>query len=321
MIVPTLLKLGCKHFFVSNCDEGRKLRLITGNKTNIYVLHGIFLDELKIFVYHNLIPVLNNLRQIHIWQNYANSLNLQLPCLIHIDTGMHRLGIQEAELKQLNLDIHTKNLNILYIISHLIASVNIQSSNNDIQLKLFKKLSKKFINSSKSLANSSGVFLGPSYHFELVRVGAAIYGINPTPYMNHSVIKPVASLYAPIIQINSLPPQKTVGYHGIYTNTSKTSRTIATIPIGYVDGFLQNFSKKGYVMISGYKAPIIGAISMDLTIIDVSEVPKHLTFLEQKVELLGTDLPIDKLATLHDTSEYKILASLGLQKYKRYIIE
>ena len=315
-VAPILLHSGCKHFFVANCEEGIELRSIVEGDANIYVFHGVFHDEAEAFLQYGLVPVLNHLEQIKIWQEYANNLKRNLPCMIHIDTGMHRLGMQETEITELNLDIHTKNLDILCVISHLTSAEDIDSNRNKNQLERFNKLSKKFTNSAKSLANSSGIFLGPDYHFDLTRPGAAIYGIDPTPYMNNSVIKPVASLFAPIIQINTLLPGETVGYNGTYTNTGKKSCSIATIPVGYADGFLRHFSNKGKVIIGEYEAPIIGRISMDLTMIDMTSIPSDLLHLGQKVELLGENLTADKIAKLCSTNGYEILTSLG-SRYER----
>ena len=315
-IAPILLHSGCKHFFVANCDEGIRLRSIIEKDSNIYVFHGVFRNETTDFLQHNLIPVLNHLEQIEIWQESASNLNKTLPCILHIDTGMHRLGLQKNEVMGLDLDFHTKNLDILYVISHLTSAEDIDSTHNKIQLELFNRLSAKFINSAKSLANSSGIFLGPNYHFDLIRAGAAIYGIDPTPYINPTIIKPVVSLFAPIIQINSLLPGESVGYNRTYTNTSKKSCSIATIPVGYADGFLRHFSNKGKVLVGGYEAPIIGRVSMDLTIIDLSKIPNDLIHLGQKVELLGENLTADKIAKLCGTNSYEILTSLD-SRYER----
>lgn len=315
-VAPVLIGSDCKHFFVANCDEGIELRSIIGGEANIYVFHGVFRNELEAFLEHGLIPILNHLEQIKIWQEYANTLKRKLPCMIYIDTGMHRLGMQEPEVSKLNLNLHTKDLDILCVISHLISAEDIGSDHNKIQLERFAELSRKFKHSAKSLANSSGIFLGPDYHFDLARPGAAIYGINPTPYMDNSVIKPVASLFAPIIQISTLLPGDGVGYNKTYTNISNKSCAIATIPVGYADGFLRHFSNKGKVIIAGHEAPIIGRVSMDLTIVDVSKIPENLLFLGQSVELLGENLTADKIASLCDSNGYEILTSLG-SRYER----
>lgn len=315
-IAPILISSGCKHFFVANCDEGMELRSLIGGGANIYVFHGVFYNELEAFLEYGLIPILNHLEQVKIWQEYANILKRKLPCMMHIDTGMHRLGMQESELTKLNLELHTKDLDILCVISHLISAEDIGSDYNKIQLKRFAELSKKFKYSARSLANSSGIFLGPDYHFDLARPGAAIYGIDPTPYLDNSVIKSVVSLFSPIIQISTLLPGDGVGYNKTYINTSQKSCAIATIPVGYADGFFRHFSNKGKVVIAGHEAPIIGRVSMDLTIIDVSKIPENLLFLGQSVELLGENLTVDKIASLCDSNGYEILTSLG-SRYER----
>lgn len=315
-VAPVLINSGCQHFFVANCDEGIELRSIIGGRANIYVFHGVFRNEVEAFLENGLVPILNHLEQIKIWQEYATTLKRKLPCMVHIDTGMHRLGMQEPEITKLNLKHNTKDLDILCVISHLTSAEDIDSNHNKIQLERFAELSKKFKYSAKSLANSSGIFLGPDYHFDLARPGAAIYGIDPTPYMNNSIIKPVVSLFAPIIQINTLLPGEGVGYNKTYTNASKESCVIATIPVGYADGFLRHFSNKGRVVIAGHEAPIIGRVSMDLTIIDVSKIPENQLFLGQRVELLGESLTADKIASLCDSNGYEILTSLG-SRYER----
>lgn len=315
-IAPILKNSGCQHFFVANCDEGIALRSIVGRDTNIYVFHGVFHNEVDAFIKYGLVPVLNHMAQIEVWQEYAKSLEIKLPCLVHLDTGMHRLGMQESEINAFDIESHASNLNILCVISHLTSAEDIDSNQNKTQLKKFNQLSNKFKGAAKSLANSSGIFLGADYHFDLTRPGAAIYGLDPTPYMKNSVIKPVASLSAPIIQLSTLQAGESVGYNGTYTNNNKKSCSIATIPVGYADGFLRAFSNKGRVMIENYEAPIIGRVSMDLSIIDVSKIPDNLLFLGQNVEVLGANFTADRIAKLCGTNGYEILTSLG-SRYER----
>jgi alanine racemase len=315
-IAPILKKNGCKHFFVANCDEGIILRSIIGKDIDIYVFHGVFHNDVETFIEFNLIPVLNHLEQIEIWQKYANKLGQKLPCYIHIDTGMHRLGMQESEINTFDIKTHASNLDIQCVMSHLLSAEDPEANCNKMQLEKFNRLSTKFPGATKSLANSSGIFLGPDYHFDLTRPGAAIYGLDPTPYMQNSIIKPIATLKAPIIQLNSLKAGESVGYNGTYINNSKKSCSIATIPVGYADGFLRHFSNKGCVMIESHEAPIIGRISMDLTIIDISNIPSNLIFLGQSVEVLGELLTADKIAKLCGTNGYEILTSLG-SRYER----
>ncbi|MDP4832742.1 MAG: alanine racemase [Rickettsiaceae bacterium] len=317
-IAPILKHSGCKHFFVSSCDEGVELRKILGSEANIYILLGVFKNELEAFLEYNLIPVLNHLSQIEIWQEYASKLNRKMPCILHIDTGMHRLGMPLYEIESLDVATDMYKLDILYIISHLAYAEDIKSPFNLEQLNKFKQYTTKFPGIKRSLANSSGVFLGENYQFDLVRPGAAIYGINPTPYLEQSKIKNPVKLFAPIIQVHHLPPGSPIGYNCTYINKATQSCPIATIPIGYADGFSRAFSNKGEVYINGFKAPVIGRVSMDLITIDVSNVPSEEVFLGASVEVIGDNCTPDKLAKISGTNSYEILTMLGDRYEKIY---
>lgn len=317
-VAPALKHSGCKHFFVSSCDEGIELRKLLGSKVHIYIFNGVFKHELEAFLEYNLIPALNHLTQIEIWQGYASKLNRKLPCILHLDTGMHRLGMPESEIEALDVNTDTYKLDILYIISHLASAEDIDSPSNREQLMRFKQYSTKFAGIKRSLANSSGIFLGPDYHFDLTRPGAALYGINPAPYLEDSGIKNPVKLIAPIIQVHHVPPQTSLGYNGTYTNMHDKSCPIATIPMGYADGFSRAFSNKGEVYINGFKAPIIGRVSMDLVTIDVSNIPAKEVFLGAPVEVIGKNCTPDRLAQIAGTNAYEILTMLGERYEKIY---
>lgn len=315
-ISPTLFNAGCRHFFVANCEEGIFLRSAIGYEANIYVFHGVFSGEAEYFTQHNLIPILNSIDQIMIWQKYAMDSGKKQSCLLHLDTGMNRLGLKELEINSASFDSYLEGLDVLCIISHLSSAEQPGSEYNQRQLDKFIEISKKFKNIPRSLANSSAIFLGAEYHFDLARPGGAIYGLDPMPYKTHAEIKPVVSLSAPIIQLSKLSPGETVGYNETFTNKSNQYLRIATIPVGYADGFLRYFSNRAVVMIGGYEAPIIGLVSMDLTVIDVSNIPENLLYLGQNVELLNSQLTADKRAKLCHTNGYEILTLLG-SRYRR----
>ncbi len=317
-IAPILEKVGCKDFFTASCDEAVILRKILKPEANIYVIRGVFYNELQTFLEHNLVPVLNHMGQIELWQKYALECNKKLPCIVHIDTGMNRLAIPYSEIKKLDTSIHMNYLNILYVMSHLSAAEDINSSSNVKQLQKFKEYSAKFINVRRSFANSSGIYLGKEYHFDLTRPGAALYGINPTPYIEDSGIKNPVKLVAPIIQLNHLPIGESVGYNSIYTNVMDKPCLVATIPVGYADGFARSLSNRGVFYINGFKAPIIGRVSMDLITIDVSEVPEQEIFLGAEVELVGINSTTDKLAQASKTNAYEIITMFGDRYEKIY---
>ncbi|GAB4164391.1 MAG: alanine racemase [Rickettsiaceae bacterium] len=316
-IAPMLQKAGCQHFFVANCDEGVTLRQTLGQIPYIYVLNGVFTGELSVFKEYNLVPVLNYLEQLITWQNFAQLLGKKLPCLIHVDTGMHRLGMSEREFDQV-VSFNIKELDILYVMSHLASAEEPENPYNENQLNKFTKIAGKVPKIKRSLANSSGIFLGKGYHFDLVRPGAALYGINPTPSRPEAVTENPVSLFAPIIQIHELGPNESAGYNSTYINNTNVSCQIATIPIGYADGVDRHLSNKGVMYINGIKAPIIGRVSMDLTIIDLSLIPQKDIFLGQQVEVMGPNNKLDDIAKLADTNGYEILTKLGYRFEKIY---
>ena len=330
-IVPVLLASGCQHFFVANKDEGLKLKKVLNgfkdrlidegissninfNAIRVYILNGYFNSDEKDFRNHGLIPVINSLAQLELWQNLALKLNKNLPCFLHLDTGMNRYGMPEHEVKILVKDFAPNNLNILCVMSHLCSAEYPQDSANAEQLTKFKALANLFPKVKKSLVNSSGIFLSSDYHFDIARPGAAIYGINPTPHLENSVIKNPLLITAPIIGLNYVKAGEYIGYNRTYQ--AAENRLIATIPIGYADGYPRSLSNKGMVYINNKPAPIVGRISMDLTNIDVTNLPKEDLFLGQNVEIIGQNINLDKIANLAGTNGYEILTMIG-NRYAR----
>lgn len=318
-IVPILFSLGCRHFFVANRCEGVFLREILEKEkqgsevVHIYVLNGYFINAKDDFIKYNLIPVINSLNQLELWSNLACQLNKRLSCVLHIDTGMNRLGIQECQMNALLP--YSSIINVLCVMSHLSSSEELNSESNSRQLTKFKRIGSLFPYAKKSLTNSSGIFLGLEYHFDITRPGSAIYGLNPTPYiLEKSIIENPISLRAPIIQIESLNEGQYVGYNGTYQANEK--KLVATLPLGYADGYLRSLSNKGIIFINGKPAPVIGRVSMDLITIDVTRIPMNDLFLGQEVEIIGKNMNLDRIADLAGTSGYEILTMLG-NRYNR----
>ncbi len=311
-IAPTLEKEKCTDFFVSWLEEGIALRKHIKGK--IYVLHGVLPNEAALFIENDLIPVLNHLGQAEIWAFSAKNQYKELSCILHIDTGMHRLGMPEYEISQF-VSKYSNSLHIEYIMSHLSCGEDINNTYNKEQLIKFEKLTKVLPQTKRSFANSSGIFLGKDYHFDLVRPGAALYGINPT--LGSNMMKSVIELKSPIIQIQEVSKNSYVGYGATYQSNNPTK--IATIPIGYADGYFRILSNNAFVYIAGIKAPVIGRVSMDLITIDVSNIPEHLLFIGQDVEIMGTNITIDMIAASANTNPYEVLTSLRNRYHRIYI--
>ena len=313
-ITKALEQENCKSFFVASTEEAINLRKIVDSSANIFVLNGVFYNDVNEFEKHNLIPVLNHLGQVELWTDFTKKLAKKLPSALHIDTGLNRLGMPDLEIQTLiNRPQLLELLSLEYIMSHLSSSTESDNPYNLEQLKRFKYYLQYFPNTKASLSNSNGIFLGTDYQFDLVRSGASLYGINGSKpnIIMHNVLK----LTAPIIQLKTIASNSHVGYNMSFT--TKNDTIVATLPIGYADGYSRIFSNCGEVFIDGHIAPIIGKISMDLITIDVTDVPSHKIFLGQKVEIINDYFTIDKIASIIGTIGYEILTLLHGPRFKR----
>ena len=178
-IVPTLVKAGCKFFFVATTNEAIQLRKI--NKSiSIFILNGLITTKISSIKKYNLIPVVNSLKQLDKIEKFQKIKKCRIKIALHFDTGMSRLGFDDKETKSL---IHNKSTFIRYskvtlVMSHLSCADEKSSRLNKTQLNRFIKIKSSFPNSIHSLSNSAGILLGKKYHFDMVRPGISLYGGN-----------------------------------------------------------------------------------------------------------------------------------------------
>ncbi len=305
-VATTLSGAGCMIFFVATLDEGIELRQILPN-ARIYVFHGALSGTAEELVANSLIPVLNSLVQMENWLPYADHA-----AALHIDTGMSRLGLTPEECNKIPF---ITSYNIDLVMSHLSCAEDKNHPKNLQQLSLFKKLRKFIPSQYASLAASSGIFLGTGYHFDLCRAGICLYGINPTP-LSPNPLTQVVRLQAKIIQIRYVDSPQTVGYGASHRVMKPTK--IATLAIGYADGYMRSLGNSGVAFIENYKVPVVGRISMDLTTVDISNVPDHLLSSKTAVDLIGPNNPIDKIAKQAGTISYELLTSFGNRIERNY---
>ena len=309
-----LYDLGCNDFFVANIEEALSLRKSLNTKANIYVFGGIREKQEDIFIHNNIIPVLNTEYEIYIWNKFTVNLDYKPKAVIHIDTGMNRLGIKfEYAINNINL---FQSINIDFFITHMACADDVESEYNKIQLDKFSQFKELFPDKKFSLANSSSIFLGADYHFDIARPGSALYGVNPTPHKDNPMHN-VINLDSKIIQINSYKKGEYIGYSSSYKLNHDS--VIATIPIGYADGYLRSLSNNSYVYINGNKAPLVGRVSMDLITIDITNISKEFQQVGQVVEIIGNNITVDDLANQAGTIGYEILTSLGSRFKRSYI--
>jgi alanine racemase len=305
-VAPALHAAGCRDFFVATLEEGIELREIVAScelqVAGIFVFHGVRKGEAKEFAAHNLIPVLNTLEQWNAW-------NTQAPCALHIDTGMCRLGIAPQEA--FALQPATRNLQL--VLSHLACANEPSHHKNREQLAVFNTVRQHFAGIPASLANSSGIFLGTEYHGDLLRPGCSLYGISPNTMLANPV-ENVVTLSAPVLQIRTLEQAQTVGYGGTYH--AKAGAVLATVELGYADGFHRRLSGTAYGYAHGMKLPVVGRVSMDMVSVDISALPAHLRTPDLRISFIGKEQPVDVLAEAAGTIGYEIFTRLG-QRVKR----
>jgi alanine racemase len=311
---------GCRQFFVAQLAEAVTLREVLDNVAHdsaIHVLNGPDPGTEEDFKNCRAIPVLNSLTQIALWSSHAKKRALSQDAVLHVDTGMARLGLTKADVDVLAADPdRLSGLNIHLVVSHLACAEERTNPLNERQRRLFDDLRARLPVAPASLANSSGIFLGTGFHYDMVRPGASIYGISPLPDESNPM-RQVINLKGKIIQIRVIDTDMTVGY-GATHRATRPSR-IATVAVGYGDGYPRHLGNRGHGYIGDALVPIVGRVSMDLTTFDVSDVPESATQPGMMIELLNERHTVDDLAREADTIGYEVLTNLGKRYQRRYI--
>jgi alanine racemase len=313
-VTVALARAGCRTFFVADLAEGRRVREKAPTAT-IYVLNGMPPQTGSVYAAANLHPVVGSLPELEEWRAFKASSGWAGGAALHIDTGMNRLGLTLQEVQA----AHPDTTGIGLVMSHLACAETPAHPLNARQLAAFQLVRTAFPGILASLANSSGIFLGPDAHHDLVRPGVALYGGNPTP-SHANPMRPVVELKGRIVQVRAVPAGQTVGYGATWT--AQRTTTIAVVAVGYADGFLRAASARdnkigAEVIVNGHRCHLAGLVSMDLLAIDVTDValtPKH----GDLVTLLGEGIGVDDLAARAATIGYEILTSLGPRYARNY---
>jgi alanine racemase len=312
-VAPALHAAGCRHFFVALPSEALAIRdRIPG--AMLAVLGGLLPGSEPDYGAHGITPVLNSLAELDAWAAAGRRLGRPLPALLHIDTGMSRLGLDPRELAALQAD-HSRlaGIDLRYIMTHLVASEDPDDPANEHQRQRFATACAGLPPAPRSIANSSGIFLGAGWGSDLARPGAALYGINPTPGRANPMRLPVR-LTARILTVRELKPGDTVGYNATW-RAARPSR-IAIIGVGYADGWHRSLSGRGRAFFDGTPVPLVGRVSMDLTTYDVTGHPAAQP--GSWLELLGPAQTPDDVAEAAGTNGYEVLTSLGRRFQRIY---
>jgi alanine racemase len=320
-VAPALARAGCRDFFVARLGEGAALRALVP-PARIFILDGFVHGEdeadLDAFREHQLVPVLNDDLQLQAYAGQARRLGQRLAVALHLDTGMARLGFGEAATRWLAAAEEVlANLHLELVMSHLACAEEPQHPLNALQLQRFTSLAELF-QAPRSFANSSGIFLGPAWRFDLCRPGAALYGVNPTPGRSNPML-PVVRLEAPVLQRRDVDAIGTVGY-GATTAVFPGSRLL-TLPLGYADGFPRSTGPGWRARLLTHELPLAGRVSMDLLSLDATALPAEVHCGPgTMIELIGGPDGVDRLAAAAGTIGYEILTRLG-RRYERIYLD
>jgi alanine racemase len=306
-------------FFTAHLDEGVRLRGIVPADCTIHVLHGPPPGTAADFVAHRLIPVLNDPGQVREWSALCARLGRRLAAAVQVDSGMSRMGLSPADLAALGDPRDWQApFDPVLLMSHLACADVPDHPMNARQRERFDAIRAAFPSIRASLANSSAVFLGAHFHYDLVRPGAALYGINPQPGRANP-LRQAVSLEARIVQVRTIAAGDAVGYGARYV--ADGPRRIATIGAGYADGWLRALSGRGFAYVDGARVPIAGTVSMDSITLDVTGIPDARLAPGMTVELLGPNQHVDAVAAEAGTIGYEVLTRLGGRFERIYVGE
>ena len=314
-VTVALATAGCRTFFVANLAEARRARAVAPDPI-IYVLNGLLPGTAAAYADANLRPVIGSRAELEEWSSFRASSGWRGDAALHVDTGMNRLGFAREDAADLADGLGAEP-GIALVMSHF-ACAEEQHPLNTLQLARFGAMRALFRGIPGSLANSSGVFLGAEAHHDLVRPGAALYGVNPTPGRTNPM-QPVVRLEARVVQTRDVAPGETVGYGATWT--ARRASLIAVVSVGYADGLMRAASGMddhagAEAIVAGQRCPIAGRISMDLLALDVTGAPASGIRRGDLVTLIGDGIGVDDLAERAGTIGYEVLTSLG-RRYRR----
>ena len=318
-VARALHAAGCRTFFTAFTHEAVELRRILGD-AEIFVLMPLVGDEAHILLEHRLIPCLFDSDGIDRWTGSAAARGGPARAALHVETGIHRLGLGGEELDTLfGDDARRSRLDVTLLMSHLARADEPSAPSNRRQLRRFRAIREMFPDARASFANSAATFLGADYHFDLVRPGIALYGHDPHYQHTTPRVQPVATLQARLGQIATVEPGESVGYGG--AATCDFARRVGVVLAGYADGIprsLYQCARRFEVVVGGYRVPLFGTVSMDMITVDLSGVPEDAVEVGAWVEIFGRNAPIERVAEQTGTIPYEVLTGIGSRVQRIY---
>lgn len=307
---------GTRTYFVATPEEGQALRQCLGKDAEIALLCGLIQGAAGFYREYGLSPVLNSLVEVEEWAKHGENA----PAMLHLDTGMNRLGLDRGETARLLADLSLLDgVHLTALLSHFACADEADHPMTARQIDDFERITTairaKKPGIRRSLSNSAGIFGDFDANYDLVRPGMAVFGLNPTAGHDNPM-KAVVKLRARILQTRHVGPGESIGYNATYP--CRTKMRVATIGLGYADGFLRSLSNRGAAFWNGQMCPILGRVSMDLVSIDITAITGPAPGPGDWVDILGPDQDVDTLAASAGTIGYEILTGLGARYHRHY---
>ena len=306
-------------YAVATLDEAIILRN-NGIKKDILVLGYTFPEQYEDMISYQVRPAIFSMDMARDFSNTAERLGKTVPVHIKIDTGMSRIGYQvtQEDADEIAQIAELPHIMIEGIFTHFSRADECDKTFTNMQIRNFKKMvqmlkEREITIPLHHVSNSAGILDVKEANMDLVRAGIILYGLWPSDEVHRENVdlRPVMELKSHVIHVKNLEPGRLISYGGTYE--VKEPRVIATVPVGYGDGYARSLSNKGYVLIHGQKAPICGRVCMDQFMVDVSDIPE--VKVGDLVTLLGTDgdetITMEQLGKESNRFNYEFACDLG----------
>lgn len=314
-IMGALSKAGCDEFFVHNIEEAVKLREVSLTD-KIFVLNTMITGEEADLIRHQAIPVINSIEQYKLLHQFCRRKEKKFSAILNIDTGMNSAGISIEEVNSLQKnEFFNQNIKVLSLLTELVFCSDPENHVSLAQLERINKL-KKCFKLPVSIASSKAIILGQKFFCDQIRPGIALYGVDKV-YNNTLGLKPAIKLTSKIILVKELLEDQVIGFEHI--GKVRAGSVLAVLPIGFGCGVSTLLSNRTSFYINGQEAPVVGNISFDKTVIDVTRVNKNFVHVGADVEIIGENSSLSSLSAISGLNPHEILANLSSNSNKRYV--
>jgi alanine racemase len=307
-VAEALAKSGCRTFFVTDLHEAKRVRAVAPNAA-IYVCHGFYFGTGPAFAACNAQPVINSAVELAAWDGFVSSTQWTGGCALNVDTGKGNLGLSVQEAAALAPRIHASNHGITLLMSSLADPERPNGPQTERQIALLRELRRLYRGVPASLAGSTAIVVNRSCHFDLIRAGSVLFGINPTPGLPNPML-PAVELNARILQVRDVAPEK-----------GTKRRRLAWLSVGHADGFPRTGHPAGklYAVIGGHRCPVAGRPSLDVLPIDVTDLPAdRAARVGGMATLIGSAMDIDEVAAATNSTGAEVLSGLGGRFHRIY---